>query len=64
MIISKDDILTLDNKGFIRNVYPAFNVSENRFAYKSSYTRDLYLTLTGEEPIEVFFFNGILKGKM
>jgi len=62
--IEISDILNLNNRGFNRDVYPAFNVSENIFSHKSQYTKDLYLTLTDTEPRRIFFRDGILRGKI
>jgi len=58
------DIINLNKGGFRRNAYPAFNVSENRFANKNQYTKDLYLTLTDSESKGIYFKNGILKGRV
>ena len=58
------DILKIGEYGFVRNLYPAFNVSQNRYGYKSNYTKNLFYALKNRSSKKVFFSSGVLRGQI
>tara|TARA_Y100000592_G_C5481857_1_gene326096 strand:+ start:8247 stop:10085 length:1839 start_codon:yes stop_codon:yes gene_type:complete len=64
MKIDTRDILKIGEYGFVRDLHPAFNVSQNRYGYKSSYTKNLFYALQNRSSKTVFFSRGILKGQI
>ena len=64
MKIDTRDILKIGEYGFVRDLHPAFNVSQNRYGYKSSYTKNLFYALQNRSSKTVFFSKGILKGQI
>lgn len=64
MKIYSKDSLKIGEYGFVRDLHPAFNVSDNIFGHKSSYTRHLYYSLRGSKIKSVFFKEGVLNGRI
>ena len=64
MKIYSKDSLKIGEYGFVRDLHPAFNVSDNIFGHKSSYTRHLYYSLRDSKIKSVFFKEGVLNGRI
>jgi len=64
MKINSRDLIEVVNEGFVRDLYPAFNVSENMFGHKSQYTKQLYYSKPNSKPIKVFFVDGVIQGRI
>ena len=55
MKVDTRDILKIGEYGFVRNLHPAFNVSQNRYGHKSSYTKNLFYALKNRSSKTIFF---------
>jgi len=64
MHIDSKHYLRIGEYGFVRDLHPAFNVSQNRFGHKSDYTKHLYYTLRSGKSKRVFFNNGVIGGRI